>query len=228
MPVQASAQPAPLTPLAPPAIAGQGQITMNGLPPATPQAVYAGLVHQQRELNNQLEELKSERSNAGTWLREEHKLDAADRAGLQKRIVTVDARIEALEAQRAVVDAQVASAAAVPGAVVDPPRYVRQGPPDELIALGALFMLVAILPISIAYARRIWRRGGTNVAALPSDMSERLTQIDQAVESIALEVERIGEGQRFITRVLAEPSRVVAGDGQAQPVNAALKARATD
>ena len=33
---------------------------------------------------------------------------------------------------------------------------------------------------------------------------ERMTRLEQAVESIALEVERISEGQRFTSRLMAE------------------------
>ena len=33
---------------------------------------------------------------------------------------------------------------------------------------------------------------------------ERMTRLEQAVESIALEVERISEGQRFTTKLLAD------------------------
>lgn len=36
------------------------------------------------------------------------------------------------------------------------------------------------------------------------DVSERLNRIETAVDSTALEVERISEGQRFTTRLLAE------------------------
>jgi len=50
------------------------------------------------------------------------------------------------------------------------------------------------------------------VSALPHDIVQRFTQIDQAVESIAVEVERIGEGQRFITRVLSEQGRGALAD----------------
>ena len=44
--------------------------------------------------------------------------------------------------------------------------------------------------------------------------NERMTRLEQAVESIALEVERISEGQRFTTKLLtertqAEPRRSV-------------------
>jgi hypothetical protein len=36
---------------------------------------------------------------------------------------------------------------------------------------------------------------------------ERLARVEQAVESIALEIERIGEGQRYVTKLLNEPGR---------------------
>jgi len=32
----------------------------------------------------------------------------------------------------------------------------------------------------------------------------RLTRIEEAVETIAIEMERMGEGQRFVTKLLAE------------------------
>jgi hypothetical protein len=37
---------------------------------------------------------------------------------------------------------------------------------------------------------------------------ERLARVEQAVESIALEIERIGEGQRYVTKLL-EPGQPV-------------------
>src|SRR4051812_18174783 len=39
---------------------------------------------------------------------------------------------------------------------------------------------------------------------------QRLERVEQAVESIALEIERIGEGQRYVTRLLNEPARTLA------------------
>lgn len=40
--------------------------------------------------------------------------------------------------------------------------------------------------------------------SLPPDLTERLERIERAVDVTALEVERIGEGQRFLTRALGE------------------------
>lgn len=39
---------------------------------------------------------------------------------------------------------------------------------------------------------------------------ERMNRLEEAIESIALEVERVGEGQRFVTKLLAEPDRSMA------------------
>ena len=180
---------------------------MNGKPVTNPEAVYKGLTHQREELGNQMDRLKDERRDITNRLQGEEPLAAADKAGLEKRLTTIDGRIETLDAQIAGVDAQVASAAAMPGAIVERPPERREGPPEEVFVLGGIFLVVAIFPISIAFARRIWRRSAAAVSALPHDIVERFTQIDQAVESIAVEVERIGEGQRFITRVLSDQGK---------------------
>jgi hypothetical protein len=99
--------------------------------------------------------------------------------------------------------------------VEEPPPFERSGPPEEAFVIGGLFILCAILPISIAFARRIWRRSAGAVTTLPQEMMDRLTRLDQAVDAIAVEVERIGEGQRFMTRVLAEKAPAVAALGAA-------------
>lgn len=198
------------------------QVLIDGKPiNATPQQLFKAAENQREELGNQMERLKDERRDITNRLGgEQGTLNAADKAGLEKRLGAIDGRIEQLDNQIAAADAQVAAAAAIPGAVVEPPPHVRQGPPEEVFVLGGIFMFVAILPISIAYARRIWRRSAAAVAALPHDIVERFTQIDQAVESIAVEVERIGEGQRFITRVLSEHGRPALADPAPRGVEA--------
>ena len=200
MPLQDVVQPPPTPPGAP----GPVKVFVDGKPLTSPQEVYQGAIHQRDELNNQMERLKDERRDITNRLNGEEQVSGADKAGLEKRLTTIDGRIDALDKQLAQADAQVASAAAVPGAIVERPPEVRHGPPEEVFILGGIFLFVAIFPLSIAYARRIWRRSAAAVSTLPHDIVERFTQIDQAVESIAVEVERIGEGQRFITRVLSE------------------------
>ncbi len=194
----------PIPPVAP--VLAPAQVTVGGTSLAGPADIYRALRAQREELGDQLSELNNRRENIAGEL-EDPMLRGASRTGLETRITEIDARISSLDKQIADADAQVARAAAVPGATVRPPEPPRTGPPEEIWPLSALFVLVAFLPLSIAYARRVWRRGaaaGVVVASLPKEMSERFVRMEQAVEATALEVERIGEGQRFMTRVLTE------------------------
>ncbi len=180
----------------------------------SPTAVYRAQVAQRKELGDQLDRLQDTRRELSSRLQEDPPVTGADRAGIEARIAGIDARITDVDKQIAAADQAVARAAGIPGAVVEEPRFQQaSGPPEEVFVLTGLFMFVAILPISVAYARRIWRRSSAAVAALPDEVMERLTRLDHAVDSIAVEVERIGEGQRFVTRVLAERSPAAAALG---------------
>jgi hypothetical protein len=53
-------------------------------------------------------------------------------------------------------------------------------------------------------ARRIWRGRRSATPAPPPELTDRLTHLEQSVDAVAVEVERIGEGQRFMTRIFAE------------------------
>jgi hypothetical protein len=53
-------------------------------------------------------------------------------------------------------------------------------------------------------ARRIWKKSVTAVVTFPRELADRLTRMEQALEATSIEVERIGEGQRFLTRLFTE------------------------
>ena len=80
--------------------------------------------------------------------------------------------------------------------------------PGELIPI-TLFIMVGVTiigaPIARAIARRIERGvgGGGEPASLPNDVGARLERMEQAIDAIAVEVERISEGQRFTSKLLA-------------------------
>ncbi|MDQ6636152.1 MAG: hypothetical protein M3Z10_15495 [Gemmatimonadota bacterium] len=191
-----------LPPPPPPAIP-QVQVKVNGVPiNQNPTALLKAAEAARRELGNQLENLQDRRNNLSERL-QDPMVRGADKTGLESRIAEVDARISAVDKQIAGADAEVAKAAGVPGAYVEPPPFQNNGPPEEVFVLTGIFFVVVLLPISLAFARRIWRRGVVTVSALPQEVMERLTRLDQAVDSIAVEVERIGEGQRFMTRLFA-------------------------
>ena len=78
-------------------------------------------------------------------------------------------------------------------------------PGEVMIALATIFgSTIVLFPIARAFGRSIDRRG--TQPAVPRQDDQRLERIESAVEAIALEIERISEGQRFTTRLLAERS----------------------
>jgi hypothetical protein len=82
-----------------------------------------------------------------------------------------------------------------------PPGFDTALARERMIGAGAFLLL---LPLVAALARRLWRRGSTPTIDLEN--SPRLQRMEQAIESIAVEVERIGEAQRFTTKLLADRS----------------------
>jgi hypothetical protein len=191
-------------------------------------AIYEGFKAQRNELRNQLDDLQGTRQSIAGQL-EELSATSPERKPLEARLTDVDQRIVTVDGQLATNAMQVAQAAAIPGAVVEPPPYVRQGPPEEAWVAGGFFMVLVIFPLTIAYARRIWRRGAVTVSAFPKELSERLFRMEQAVEATSLEVERIGEGQRFLTRLFTEGENSRAlGTGAAQPIEQKKGAKAPE
>jgi len=94
-----------------------------------------------------------------------------------------------------------APAARIAGTTIQLPRNDFFSPSQvmDIMAGGA----VLLFPLVLLLVRTLWIRG-TRRPALDPENSPRLQRIEEAVEAIALEVERIGEAQRFATKLLAE------------------------
>ena len=74
---------------------------------------------------------------------------------------------------------------------------------EILVFSGLMALLGSITKIILAAINK--RRGGpANSEPLIADMAQRLARMEQAIDATAIEVERISEGQRFTTKVLAE------------------------
>ena len=74
-------------------------------------------------------------------------------------------------------------------------------PAEFYSALG----FVLWFPVMVAFARRIWK--GTPARSRRDeslDANPQISRLEQAVEAIAIEVERISEAQRFSAKLLAE------------------------
>jgi len=94
-------------------------------------------------------------------------------------------------------------------------RAIPSGVVDIVQALAVMVVLVVVgSPLARAWARRIDRR--TALAPAAGDVSQRLASIEQAVDAVAVEVERISEGQRFTVKLLAEREPVPAVSGRTE------------
>ena len=72
-----------------------------------------------------------------------------------------------------------------------------------VLALCITLAVVAIgIPIARAFARRLDRK--TDEPRLTGGLDARFTQLEQAVEAVAIEVERISEAQRYSAKLLSE------------------------
>lgn len=100
---------------------------------------------------------------------------------------------------------------------------VQTGTPPDMIppqavdlAYGFFFMVAAIVigfPLSRAFSRRLER--GAQTAAVAPAVTDQLLRIEQAVDAMALEVERISEAQRYLTKLRvgqAEPGALPSGE----------------
>lgn len=101
-------------------------------------------------------------------------------------------------------------------AVVQPP--VRQDLDSEQImqVLGGGGLLLA--PLVLVLARNLWIRGSRKARPVEMESSAGLQRIEQAIEAIAVEVERIGEAQRFSTKLLTERQPDAVANRAAAPV----------
>jgi hypothetical protein len=79
---------------------------------------------------------------------------------------------------------------------------------SAIVALAAILsgtVLIVTVVTAIARAAVAHRRAAAVPdAAVVGRIEERLSRIEQAIDAVAVEVERVSEGQRFTTKLLAE------------------------
>lgn len=211
MQVTVAQSPAPSAPPAvppPPASPAVGIVTQRMLSgaPLTAQEVSA-LLARRKELSNQVSSATQRRREVARQLRT---ATGADRAGLEQRLAVLDARIARLEAD---IDETGKQLSAPPVAVIAERQqpmlgwgpYTDNGLRNSAAPLIGLFILFVLCPIAISITRALWKHGSPQrSSATPPDTTRRLERLEQAIDAVAIEVERISEGQRFVTRLLSE------------------------
>lgn len=77
-----------------------------------------------------------------------------------------------------------------------------------LAGMATAIILAIGLPVARAYSRRV--DSESKNPHVPPEVAGRLERIEQAIEAVAIEVERISEGQRFTTKLLSERNPIIA------------------
>ncbi len=75
--------------------------------------------------------------------------------------------------------------------------------PAEVWIPISFFVMTAFTIVGFPMARA-WARRLDKSPNVPSEITDRLERMEQAIDTIAVEVERISEGQRFTTKLLSE------------------------
>jgi hypothetical protein len=185
------------------------------------QTVRLQALHERREmLSEQYQSAMRERGQIG-----QERLNAQARgdAGMVREYESVVARIggrmQELERSIQRLDQQIDEAmkaplpveVAVPGAPGEPAAITIAPPPfpyaNELISQRIEFqrMMAAEGAILLALGALLWRFGVARGRRLATraEAPRDDTKLQQAVDAIAIEVERLSEGQRFVTNILS-------------------------
>lgn len=88
-----------------------------------------------------------------------------------------------------------------------PPIGGPQIPYEVVVIARSFFTMIVVIALGIPIIRALTRRFVERppiVPGLPPEVGARLERIEQAVDAVAIEVERISENQRFTTRLLSE------------------------
>lgn len=212
MPQPQPAPPAPPIPLVPPPPGGGGTFIDVPSRPLTRLEVEA-IREQRSELSSQLISAAGRRKELAEELRSAQ--GQVDRAGIEERIRVLDERIIQLETDIAVTGRQLTTGQTLGTATTELAAVPFGLSSDQVTGISIVFMLAVLFPMSIAMARRIWRRAPVNAIGAPEmrEIATKLEGLQQAVDTVAIEVERVSEGQRFVTRIMAEGGDKALGGG---------------
>jgi hypothetical protein len=178
------------------------------------------LKSRREELSSQLQSVDSRRSKLLSQLRNTD--DPTAIKGLQDRLALLDARQLQLESDLQQTGQQLSSAAGLIASTSAAPVFAGLGP-GQTLALSIVTVIFVLGPLAIGFARTLFKRSNRPAPppAIFAETAQRLERVEAAVDTIALEIERISEGQRFVTKLLSEsqPAPMLnAGQRSADPV----------
>jgi hypothetical protein len=180
----------------------------------------AALDARRKELSGQLQSVDGRRVKLLNQLQKTD--DPTAIKGLQDRLALLDARQLQLESDLQQTGQQLSSPAAGLIAGTAPAVFggLRSG---QVMALSVVSIVFIFFPLAVGIARTMWKRAARSgpPAAVFTETAQRLERLESSVDAIAIEIERISEGQRFVTKLLSEaqPAPMLgAGQRSAEPV----------
>jgi hypothetical protein len=163
-----------------------------------------------RDLRRELQDAAERRNSIAGRLHGTHE---GARQGMLDRLRVLDDRIVSLEKEitvtgQSLTNAPAPALIAATGQDAMPPDVARQMA-DNVIPIVAIITIFFLFPLALAIARLIWKRASAPARPALSDQAtqQRLEQLQQSVDTIAIEVERISEGQRFVTKLMKDRER---------------------
>lgn len=98
----------------------------------------------------------------------------------------------------------------------------------EVLVPVAFFITVAVIVVNVLRFKERARGAMLGSPLQVNEIASRLDRMEQAIDSIAVEVERISEGQRFTTRLLSERTEAAAIPARGERVGERVGERGGD
>src|SRR5688572_5005663 len=206
---------APATPATPQAVS----VEIPGMPTRPITDAEIQVIRRQRsEMSNQLSSARERREEVLDELRD---APAGAEEGLRQHLTVLNNRIAAIENDLETSGSTLRSGQVPVGTVMIPPRSFDGA--EAAAIRGASISAMVLVPLMIGFFMLRFRRRGRRAApqANSAEHDARMERLEQAVDAIALEIERVGESQRFTQKVLAEANimpALAAGQRPAEPI----------
>lgn len=192
-----------------PAAGDAAEALASGIPRTTEDV--RGIRARQSELNSQL---RTYDARADALIEEMRAAPTEAREAIAQRLKVVTDRMVAIETELAQTGYQLSHApprlmsVTTVQNVAPRPRGLQS---DQIAVLSGLAIVLVAAPLALGIARLLWKRAFVRRSPVHDvESTQRLKRMEHAVDAMAIEVERISEGQRFLTQIFAR------GEGRAE------------
>lgn len=160
------------------------------------------LTARREQLNDQLENVTDRRNDIIEQMRT---VPNQAMPGLQAQLNVLEMRVLQLENDLALTGREIAAASPQLISMAEEPHNEdTNGSFDDGVGAGIGGTFAVMTALLFVMWRR-WRKSPSRRAPqLQSADSERLQRLEQGMDAVAIEIERISEGQRFVTKLLSD------------------------